>query len=234
MESIETAVKYEGRDVAVISEAPNEPYLDLLDGTLTWQNMNGTEIPLFQMVYSRHSVLIGSPTEPGMNDTLFRRTQGTALMDGRELGWVSFKELSAIHQDRVKYLRKILDYRKLALEYLQHGEMMQLLNSTASGNVFQADVTTDGHTTHVNFPAVEARVWRVNGKIGILFANAKALKTPFTYKIDLKEIGETGTRFLIEEISPRGRKLLGYSHSVVERTEYLEGEDMKFIEISPQ
>lgn len=226
------------KPTAVISETPNEPYIDLLDGSLTWNNMNGTEIPLFQRVYAGHTVLLGSPTEPGISANLYRRTQSTALMDGRELGWVGLKEVSSEHPDRLKYLRSILAIGQQAAPYLRDGHLIGTFNSGAAGLTFPDQIVKrtdvlkapDGQTSST-FPIVEGRVWQgLDGRLAILLANATDEPVDFSLAIDFKTLGLQVNSFrLLDKTGGMNRKAGGLASNEV-RQERLAPQEMRFYE----
>lgn len=233
LKMVQDIAKGAGRDITITSESQNEAYLDLLDATLAWGTYTGFEIPFFDTVYSGYTVSFGSVCPLDSKEQFFRRTQGTAALDGRQLGWLSPAIFKEQHQSKVEYLKKALAFRKNALGYLLYGNMLRPLSPTTPVPSFEDDSSLQGTKQRVQFPGAEARIWKnQNGQTALLFANFLDEPVKFSYRINAADIGLSPGTHSLTDVRESRRADLGTFTDVLTRVETLPPLGFKLIEIS--
>lgn len=231
---VRAVAKTADREIAITSEAPNEVYLDLLDANLTWGEYTGFEIPMFEMVYSGHTVSFGSVCALDRSEQFFRRMQGTATLDGRQLGWLSTAVFAKGHEAKVAYLHDAVAFRKLALDYLLYGQMLRPLSPSSPAPGFKDSAVLEGQRLDVDFAGAEARVFRgEDGRVAILFGNFLDRPVKFPYHITASELGLGPGTYMLSEVTAGGRSRIATFEGRLERVEALRPLGFRMIEITP-
>jgi hypothetical protein len=235
MRLVQDVAKRSDRQAIITSEAPSEVFLDVLDANLTWGEHNGLEIPLFEMVYSGYTVSFGSICSLDRSEAFFRRTQGTAMLDGRQLGWLSPAIFEEEHAAKVRYLNDALAFRESALRYLLYGRLVQPLNPSSSVPVFEETLKVEGDERTMTLPGAEARIWRDEaGSTAILFANFLEEEVLFPYGVTREDLGLPAGSFRVRRVRPSGATDLGPLTDKLERTERLPPRGFALVEIGPR
>ena len=225
-----------GRRAVITSEGADEIFFDLLDANLTWAQPTDWEIPLMPVVYSGYTIFFGSPVDYAKSDRYFNYSQGQALLDGRQNGWINFGLFRPEHAAKAGYFRQCGQYRVAARKFLTYGRLLQPIEPlraiptfTEEGVGWQA---RDKHTGAM--PSAEGRLWQSeDGHLGVLLANYVDTETPFAYRIDPARFGLKGGRYQLTEVTPEGAQPIGTVSGVIERTEKLGPRKIKVIEVAP-
>jgi len=232
MRLVQNVAKRSDREAIITSEAPSEVFLDVLDANLTWGEYNGLEIPLFEMVYSGYTVLFGSICSLDRSETFFRQTQGTAMLDGRQLGWLSLAVFKEEHAAKVAYLKNALAFRDSALPYLLYGRLLEPLSPSSPVPTFEEPVEVGRGDQTRTLAGAEARVWKDEaGGTAILFANFLEREVLFPYAVTREDLGLAGGPLQVRLVQPSGATEVGALADALERTERLPPLGFAMVEI---
>lgn len=231
LKAVQSFARSSGRDITITSESANEVFLDLLDANLTWGTATGFEIPFFETVYSGYTTSFGSVTPLNRSEQFFRRIQGSALLDGRQLGWLGPEIFQPKHEAKVAYLQKALAFRKSALPYLLYGQLQQVIAPRNSVPSFEAETELMDRKQVAKFPGAEGRIWRSqDGRIGIIFANFLEQKIDFSWEFAGASFGLKPGQYRIRE---NGTEKAIHLPTTIRRTETLGPLEFKLIELLP-
>lgn len=224
-------------EMVVTSEGASEVFFDLLDGNLLWSEPSEREIPMMEMVYSGYTIFFGSPCDYTKSDNYFRFSQGQAFIDGRQNGWMDLGLFKPEYAKKVDYLKLCGKLRLAAKKYLVFGRLMEPLKPSNSLESFSDEGFGWGmyeEKRAANILSAEARIWKAeDGNLAIFLVNYMDRKTEFSYSFDPASFGFTSADYEIRQITSKGTKLLNKSKGEIVRTEMLDPEEIKIIEIKP-
>jgi hypothetical protein len=223
-----------GRRVTITSEGADEVFLDLVDGNLTWAQATDWEIPLMQVVYSGYTILFGSPCDYRQSDRFFRFSQGQALIDGRQNGWMNLRMFQPEFERKVTYLRQCAQTRVANAKFLTYGQLLQPIEPLQAVPTFSEDVFGWYEKHQGVVPVAEGRLWRSeDGHLGVFLANYVDQEVTFSYRVDPNAFGLPGDAVMLNDVTPDGTRSLGQASGVLQRTERLGPAEIKVIEVSP-
>ena len=110
--------------MAHTGEDASEPYLQMIDGFMTWRWIQTNPIPLFQSIYSGRIQFTGkiyNHQNPGVWESNFAKA-ASQVVYGEQLGWLTLEDLEAATPFR-KYFKVLSFVRKALLEYFNCGQM---------------------------------------------------------------------------------------------------------------
>jgi len=219
------------------SEGASEIFFDLLDGNLTWGQPSDREIPLLQLVYSGYTIFFGSPCDYKRGDNYFNYSQGQALIDGRQNGWMDLRLFEPEHAKKVEYLRQCGRYRLAGEEFLTYGRLIKPLAPTNKVPTFSEAGMGWGmyeKQRTASLPSAEARLWQSeHGNLAVVIANYVDREITFSYAVNPSEYGLTSGKFQVSEITPSGIGNIELRENTVTRTETLSPLQLRIIVISP-
>jgi len=237
LRKIKNVAHKNNRDCVITSEAATEVFLDVLDGNLFWSQPSEDEIPMMSVVYSGYTLFFGSPCDYKKTDRFFIYAQGRAFLDGRQNGWMDLGLFKPEYARKVDYLRQCGQYRVAARKFLTFG---RLWGPIAPANDIPK-FTEDGFgwafyekLRTATLPVAEAHLWQSeDGCLGIFLANYVDRSIPFDYTIDPSKYGLQAENYQITEITPDGVFPITTTPGPIKRTETLEPQKIKVIEIAP-
>ena len=164
-------------DAVLTSESSAEPYVNRIDGYLTWGGFrNGDRgVPLFHAVYAGQVELFGRLYKMDTWKGAAMHTKAAqALVWGEQIGWITPDVVN--HPVDVAFLKRLARARRTLLAYLGRGRMarppyLQTDGTTLSENwVFATDVI-------VTVPTVIAGAWHHEGDraVVLILVNADAV-----------------------------------------------------------
>lgn len=186
-------------NLAHTGEDASEPYLNCIDGFMTWRFGQPGHVPLFHAVYSPRIQFVGrggdTAAVSGTYESFFPRF-GEQLVFNEQVGWLGVADI-CYPSPRLSYMKKLGILRYAAAGFLNSCEMLAPLKfrkkpqtmSCRWGVMTLADVTTD---------KILHCVWKhKDGRIMIIFLNTVNEKqslqpiVPFAFR-SLDVCGETG------------------------------------------
>lgn len=178
------------KPVVLVTENNAEPWLDLIDGYLTYIPPLGNTIPLFQAVYSGYAVGFGKRVvmEDLENPVLFRAKQAELFSDGGVPGWVEKMILFDKYSDQLAFLRRLADERKRLSKYLMKGQLVKPVKIIGNVDTITAQVKWFGRDWSINIPALRSSVWKAqDGTIAIVMINVLDKDLTVQYEMDLTD-----------------------------------------------
>jgi len=174
-------------EAAITTECNAEPYIDLVDGYLTWHFQYPDAVPAFPAVYGGRIHLFGRAYRGGPTaDLALRMKAAESLVWGEGVGWIGPE--SAKHEINGPYLRRAATLRHELRAFLAHGEMLR--PPRIEGEV--PDVTADWQWSGewpVTRRAVQAGAWKAaDGRIAVIAANVTGDRRSVTLHLDSRAI----------------------------------------------
>lgn len=222
-----------GKDIVISSESANEIFFDLVTANLFTGQPTDYEIPLLQVVYSGYTLFYASRCDFRKSDQLFNFCVGQGFIDGRQIGWMDFDLFRPQFSKKVEYLKNCARYRMVTQKYLTFGRLWEPVYPDHDLPVFQEEFPGGGVHTGTA-PCAEARLWKAeDGSIAIFIANYVNKEVSFSYTIDPGKYGLDAVKYQLTEISPEGNHPISKTGRTISRTEILEPNKVKVIEIKP-
>ncbi|MGM0573412.1 MAG: DUF6259 domain-containing protein, partial [Bacteroidota bacterium] len=221
-----------GKDVVITSESANEKFFDQVSANLFTGRPTDYEIPMLQVVYSGYTLFYSSRCDFRKSRKFFNFGVGQGFIDGKQIGWMNFDLFRPEFSDKLEYMKTCAKYRVNTKDYLTFGRMLKPLHPENKLPTFEEEFSGGGrHTAEV--PAAEARLWQAeDGRLGVFIANYVDAGTAFEYTIDPGEYGLEAGTYQVTEVTPGSRKVLDKASGAINRTEALEPNSVKVIEIS--
>ncbi len=162
------------RGVALTTENTAEPYMDTIDGYLTWNPRYESDIPLLPAIYSGYTIYFSSPQ--AREDTLeaFCAAQGRDFLWGCQLGWNDGWILEEPHRAKQEFQYELCQYRARAGEFFLYGQLLDELK--LDGEIPHLQHIWNRSVAHTaNLPVVMGTIWRApDGSEAIFLINAGA------------------------------------------------------------
>ncbi len=237
LEKVKNVALRDGGNMVVTSEGASEVFFDKLDANLFWSQPSEREIPMMQMVYSGYTIFFGSTCDYTKSDNYFRYAQGQAFIDGRQNGWMDLGLFKPAYEKKVKYLKQCGKYRIATLDYLVFGQLLDPVYPEKDIETFTDDGFGWGMyeaQRAASIPSAEARLWlSEEGTLAIFFANYVDKKIEFKYRINPGDYGLPQGKWQIKEIDQKSSKSIGEFTDIIDRSEILEPDMIKVIELVP-
>jgi len=202
-------VKAQGveNNVAFTTENTAEPYMDNIEGFLTWSERDENDIPLLPVIYSGYTIYYSSPQDPQDALDSFVAAQARDFLWGCQLGWNGTWMLEEQHRDKTQYLGKLCQYRLAAKDYLIYGELLDEIRPIDP--VPTSTSTWYRRARHTaTLPAVMGTLWRArDGSLGMAIANLSNEPRRFAYRIDPRQWTVPDTRtagWALSRLTPQG------------------------------
>jgi hypothetical protein len=180
--------------IALTSESAAEPYVNRLDGYLTWGGFrNGNRgVPLFHAVYAGQVQLFGRLYKwQSWKGVAMRTKTAQALVWGEQLGWII---PDIIHEPMdAAFLKRLARVRYTLRSYLARGRMVRPPKLETDGTlltsnwVFASDI-------EVTTPAVVAGAWRheLTWALALILVNTDTKPHTVGLPFDAAEHGGSG------------------------------------------
>jgi len=221
-----------GKDIVITSESANEIFYDLVTANLFTGRPTDYEIPMLQVVYSGYTLFYASRCDFRGSRNLFNFCVGQGFIDGKQIGWMDFDLFRPEFNNKLEYLKLCAKYRVSTKDYLTFGRLIKPVYPENEMPVFEEEFKGGG-AHKGKAPCAEARLWQAeDGRIAVFFASYTDKQTTFKYRIDPSEYGLVADKYQISEITPESCQPLAKTSGVISRTEILEPNSVKVIEIS--
>ncbi|MBN1422307.1 MAG: hypothetical protein JXP34_26265 [Planctomycetes bacterium] len=190
-------------DAAITTECNAEPYLDLVDGYLTWHFQYADAVPAFAAVYGGRIHLFGRAYRGGPTaDLALRMKAAESLVWGEAIGWIAPD--AAKHPVNGPYLRRVARLRHLLRACLAEGAMLRPPRIDGDVPEVTADWRWSGEWP-VTRRAVRTGAWKArDGRIAIIAANVTGDRFGVTLRFDPAEYGLPGGRVVLARIGEDG------------------------------
>lgn len=175
LDSIQHITHNNGRDKVITSEMNGEFNMDGIDGYLIWIKRDVKDIPLMTTIYSGYTRYFGSVGygDLNINDHDWKVKQGRDFIWGTQAGWMGTNIMKPENKDKARYLKKIVNTRRLGKDYLVYGELVGLI---------QSDSEEEGEW---KLPLIQGTVWKAdNGNLGVFLVNYSNEKQTFSFNIN--------------------------------------------------
>jgi len=178
------------KDKFLTTECNAEPYMQYIDGYLTWHWQYQNQVPAFSAVYADQVALFsrayrGGPTQ----DLADRMKAAQQLVFGEQIGWIN----PGIEQRPAgAFMKQCVKLRLALKDYLAHGEMRRPPALPAELDTVTADWRWQNDWP-VTLPVVQTGAWQAtDGRVVVIAANVgpDAVKTTLTIRPD--ELGAAG------------------------------------------
>ncbi len=170
-------------------EDASEPYLQMLDGYMTWRWIQKDQIPLFQSIYSGRVQFVGklyNHQNPGEWDSNFAKAANQIIF-GEQLGWLTLEDLEAATPFR-KYYKVLSFVRKAVLKYFNTGEMaapVEFIKAPEVRTLNWGESSKHRSPQMVPRPVIESSAWVLpDGRKMMLFINSSDSVERATVKLD--------------------------------------------------
>lgn len=221
-----------GKDIVITSESANEIFYDLVTANLFTGRPTDYEIPMLQVVYSGYTLFYASRCDFRGSSNLFNFCVGQGFIDGKQIGWMDFDLFRPEFNNKLEYLKLCAKYRVNTKKYLTFGRLLEPVYPENKISLFEEEFRGGG-VHKGKAPSAEARLWQAeDGKIAVFFASYTDKQTTFKYSIDPSVYGLVADKYQISEITPESCQPLAEASGVISRTEVLEPNSVKVIEIS--
>ena len=230
------------RGAILISESTAEPYMNVLDGFLTWHEPEDIDVPMLQMVYSDYTNYVGGRVSniPPASDRAFIAAEARFFIWGYQNGWMNPWFMKPGQEKKAGYFKKIGKYRVATRKFVTYGELMDLVKPV--NEVPTLTVTWVNHFREIKeatIPSIMGAVWKAeDGSLGILLVNVDGKAHEIKYAVDLKKYGiKTGanSQFVVKRITPGKTSIVGKADAtagIITRTDKIQPEDILVLEIS--
>ena len=184
--------------IVLTSETVAEPYIDLLDGNLSYTPGFGGGLPLYKTVYGDYAImyyrkLTADILEKGLP---FRQGCGEMFVNGEVLGGFGAFQIAALNKKYAvtrDYLKTLIQAFQYAQPFLIEGQMLRplVLRTQNPDLSFQDDLGGVPYTFKT--PPVLNRVYRTyDHRLGIVLTNYTDQAQQFGFRVNLKEYGFSG------------------------------------------
>jgi len=228
------------RGAILVSESTAEPYMNKLDGFLTWHEPEENDIPMLQMVYSDYTNYVGGRVSniPPISDKAFIMAEARFFIWGFQNGWMNPWFMKPKHEKKADYFKKIGKYRVAARKFVTYGELMDLIKP-----INKIPTVTDIWVNHnrkvkkATIPSVLGAIWKAeDGSLGILLVNVDDNEREIEYIVDINKY-ETNikpdTRFVIKKITPEKIVIIGKSNNTkIKRNDKIKPQEILVLEIT--
>ena len=179
--------------LSLTTELAAEPYMDGVDAFLIQTPRSSDDIPLLNAVYSGYTIYFGAPEPLEHTDVEWALGVARDWTWGDVPGWMfPHHLLEPQNAKKLAFLGTLAKVRTLAKDFLVRGELIAQFQSdsvvpTASGD--WAGIGWGGHTAGgakpFTMPVIQSALYRaVDGRLGLVIANADSVPHRFFYNID--------------------------------------------------
>ena len=177
-------------DKFLTTECNAEPYMQFIDGYLTWHWQYPNMVPAFSAVYADQVVLFSRAYRGGPSRELADRMKAAQqLVFGEQIGWINPGIES---RPAGAFMKQCVKLRQALNPYLAHGEMRRPPKLPADLATLTADWQWRNEWP-VTLPVIQAGAWQAtDGRVALIFANFSPEAVQTTATIDTAELGAAG------------------------------------------
>lgn len=177
-------------DRFLTTECNAEPYMQYIEGYLTWHWQYQHQVPAFSAVYADQVALFsrayrGGPTQ----DMADRMKAAQQLMFGEQIGWIN---PGIENRPAGAFMKQCVKLRWALKDYLAHGEMRRPPALPADLPTVTADWRWQNEWL-VTLPVLQAGAWQAaDGRVAVLVANVGPDPVQTTLALRPDELGKAG------------------------------------------
>lgn len=224
-------------EVIFTTEDSAEPYMDLFEGFLAFNDCNIAPdlIPMFQYVYSGYCMTYGRCFNA--NRLAFRMKNTQMFLWGEQIGWFAPPNPDAFQTPEAEYIRQLCDalMQTDVRKYLFYGEMIRPPVLEGDIPIFSTQWKTNQRNT--DMPAVAHSAWKAeDGSVGLVFANMDGEEHNINYYINMNELDlpeDTGFYVVRVVYGPNSGTTARYNSPEISRREIIPGRSVLVIEYKP-
>ncbi|MBR7120636.1 MAG: hypothetical protein IKC94_00155 [Lentisphaeria bacterium] len=174
------------RETVITSEDNSEIYAGHIDGLLGWRWMYDGQVPLFMLIYSGRTQLVGLDYSNELGNGIYAKL-ATQLIWGEQLGWFMMSYITSPYQHNFRlFLRRTALCRKAMLDFFNRGMMLEVPQFTQSVPDIRARWGMHG-TQYLHTPPVVSSRWKWNNIESFILANTTESIQKNCLKLDLPE-----------------------------------------------
>ena len=224
----------------LVSENTAEPYMNKLDGFLSWHEPEENDIPMLQMVYSDYTNYVGGRVSniPPISDKAFIMAEGRFYIWGFQNGWMNPWFMKKGHEKKAEYFKKIGRYRVATRKFVTYGELMDLITFTSDVPMVK-DIWVNHYrrVKNVSIPSIQGAIWKAeNDDLALILVNLDDKVHEVKYVVETSKYGvqlSKNAHYVINHITLEKKiKLENVESNKIERTEKMEPGEIKVLEIS--
>lgn len=202
------------KGVTLTTENIAEPYMDNIDGFLTWVQRNQEDVPAMTAVYSGYAIYFTSPMYAQDDFAAFRACQGRDFLWGCQLGWNGEWIMDAKHNDHLEYLIRLGSLQKAAKEFMVLGELLSEVPNAVQTEPFTT--TWNLRSPHnVTLPSVQSTLWK-NPQGDFLMAIVNYSDNYQTFICNNVPFANLENLSEVSRLNEHGEVLLGFAEKIIE------------------
>ncbi|MBQ9445950.1 MAG: hypothetical protein IJU61_05105, partial [Victivallales bacterium] len=201
------------KGVTLTTENIAEPYMDNIDGYLTWVQRNQEDVPAMTAVYSGYAIYFTSPMYAEDDFDAFRACQGRDFLWGCQLGWNGEWIMDAKHNNHLEYLIRLGSLQKAAKEFMVLGELL----GEVPNYVATPDFTTTWHLRsphNVTLKSVQSTLWK-NPQGDLLMAIVNYSDSYQTFTCKDVPLAYVENLCEVSRLNEHGEVLLGFAEKSI-------------------
>lgn len=209
------AIREKHPDFVLTSEDITDPYVNIMDGCMTWRWVNENRIPLFQSIYAGRTQFFSRAPDAfnnrGEGDyPSFFVKLAEQLVCGEQIGGFHLNDLYHAGPHRI-FAKKMIRLRKLLAPWLNAAEMLEPVKFAVSPPDFTSHWAWSGKVQRVTLPQILSGAWRheASGVTMLIFVNP--INSPVKAAVDLPVDGHDTLLLCREGEAPRRIVLSGRS-----------------------
>lgn len=228
------------KNIPITTENAAEPYMDFVDGFLTWGDIREGEVPALAAVYSGYTIYFSSLVDRKTDVNSFFMRQARDMLWGSQPGWTREYILEEEFREHAKLLNMLCLYRLALKRFLIYGELMDEIRPlneipTIQGHWYSR--RTKRFLT-LDWPGVMGVVWKApDDSLLALMANYSSEPQQFEYKLSLTKyagVTDSTTPWTVFSVTPSGRTPLEHvTGDWIKREELLPPRGIRAIVIQP-
>ncbi|MBR4900867.1 MAG: hypothetical protein IKZ46_07990 [Victivallales bacterium] len=220
-----------GKGVTLTTENIAEPYMDNIDGYLTWVQRNQEDVPAMTAVYSGYAIYFTSPMYAEDDFAAFRACQGRDFLWGCQLGWNHEWIMDAKHNDHLEYLIRLGALQKAAKEFMVLGELLGEVPNAVETESF----TTTWHLRsphNVTLPSVQSTLWK-NPQGDLLMAIVNYSDSYQTFTCKNVPLAFVENLCEVSRLNEHGEVLLGFAEKAIDWTQPMQPQEICLLTFRP-
>ena len=190
--------------VALTTENTAEPYMDNIDGYLSWSPHYQKDVPLLPAIYSDYTIYFSSSQSKEDSLDAFCAAQARDFLWGCQLGWNGSWILREEHREKQQFQHELCRYRLAARDFLVYGQLVGEAHPVQP----QPEVR---HTWHrkqphnARLPAVMGTLWLDGkGRLALIAVNTTGELQKFDCRLTLEHWLEEHDSWRITRLTPEG------------------------------
>ena len=192
------------RDRVLTSECNAEPFMNELDGYLTWHWQADGAVPAFSAVYGGAIQLFGRSYD---GDALaWKMKAAEELVFGEQIGWFGPEIID--RPEEFAFIRPLVRFRQNIVDYFYRGEMARPPKFLDPIPSVTGDWRWSGNPTPVTAPSVRAGCWTLNDKSRAILIFSNVAKEAFRSRVavSLDELGFDPAAAELRRVDSEGKR----------------------------